>query len=84
MGLRRATIAMLAVLTACESGGDGNEPAPCYSSSGNICTWAGTGEAGYDGGGNDRLKSMLYFPMGVTFSDLGKPASRSLSTARAS
>jgi DNA-binding beta-propeller fold protein YncE len=74
MGLRRPTIPMLAVLAACESGGDGNEPEPCDASSGNICTWAGTGEAGYDGGGNDRLKSMLYFPMGVTFSDLGKPA----------
>jgi DNA-binding beta-propeller fold protein YncE len=53
--------------------GCSKEPETCDAASGNVCTWAGTGDAGYDGGGNDRLASMLYYPMGVTFSSLGNP-----------
>jgi DNA-binding beta-propeller fold protein YncE len=62
--------AAMAVCLAC---GQGEAEKPCDSASGNVCTWAGTDVAGFDGGGHDRLESMLYFPMGVTFSDLGKP-----------
>jgi DNA-binding beta-propeller fold protein YncE len=71
--LRQLTWPLLAIQLACDDGSENGSEA-CDSSSGDICTWAGTGEAGYDGGGNGRLQSMLYFPMGVTFSDLGKPA----------
>ena len=68
---RRLTASVLALCIACDDGG--NEDESCDASSGNVCTWAGTGQAGFDGGGKDRLESMLYWPMGVTFSDLGNP-----------
>ncbi len=72
MGLPRQVIpAWLAICIAC--GGDGDERELCDAASGNVCTWAGGELAGFDGGGKHRLDSLLYFPMGVTFSDLGPP-----------
>lgn len=36
-----------------------------------LCTWAGTGEAGFDGDGNTLNESMLYWPIDVTFTSSG-------------
>ncbi|MDP2310149.1 MAG: hypothetical protein Q8P18_29295 [Pseudomonadota bacterium] len=66
---------LLALLAACTGPGpdDTAEVVPCDDAVGNICTWAGTGDIGYDGGGNDRLASMFYWPMDVEFSPYGDP-----------
>ncbi len=37
------------------------------ASSGTICTVAGNGTKGYDGGGNHRLDSWIYFPVDLAF-----------------
>lgn len=42
------------------------QPEPCTDPA-TLCTWAGTGEAGYDGDGNHRLESLLYWPIDMTF-----------------
>ncbi|MFZ5477534.1 MAG: hypothetical protein ACOZNI_12230 [Myxococcota bacterium] len=65
---------ILALLVACQPEDPEKKPegeAPCADDPGNICTWAGTGDAGYDGEGNDRLDAMLYWPMDVEVSELG-------------
>lgn len=36
-----------------------------------LCTYAGTGEAGFDGDGNKLRESMLYWPIDVTFTRSG-------------
>jgi len=46
----------------------------CEEAPGTICTWAGTGQAGFDGDGNHRLDSFFYYPWDVEFSDYGPPA----------
>lgn len=63
------------LLSACagEGADSGTLAPPCEQVAGNVCTWAGTGDAGYDGGGKARLESMFYYPMGLTFSPYGKP-----------
>lgn len=38
-----------------------------------VCTFAGTGDAAFDGGGLNRLESMFYFPQDIEFSDYGPP-----------
>jgi sugar lactone lactonase YvrE len=62
---------MLLLLLACT--GPEPEVEPCEEADGNICTWAGTGDAAFDGDGNDRLSSMFYWPMKAVFSDYGNP-----------
>lgn len=65
---------LLPLLAACTGPGpDDTAAAVCDDAVGNICTWAGTGEIGFDGGGNDRLASMFYWPMDVEFSPWGAP-----------
>jgi len=43
------------------------------SISGNICTWAGTPQAGFNGDGIDRRDSWLYFPVDVEVDEFGPP-----------
>jgi len=43
----------------------------CSDDPGAICTWAGTGVAGYDGGGKALVKSHFYWPQDVTFTPSG-------------
>jgi len=50
-------------------GDDMNQPA---CASGNICTWAGTGEVAFNGDGLDRLQSALYNPMDLKFAPDGR------------
>ncbi|MCB9796185.1 MAG: hypothetical protein H6741_26105 [Alphaproteobacteria bacterium] len=38
-----------------------------------VCTFAGTGDAAYDGGGLHRLESMFYYPQDIEFSEYGRP-----------
>jgi WD40 repeat protein len=65
---------LLFFLFACTGPADDTgELTPCDDAVGNICTWAGNGDIGYDGGGNDRLASMFYWPMDVEFSPYGNP-----------
>jgi sugar lactone lactonase YvrE len=67
---------ILALLAACSgpSTDDTSTPAEaCAADSGNICTWAGTGDAAFYGDGMNRLEAMFYWPMDVEFSPLGKP-----------
>lgn len=45
----------------------------CASEVGRICPWAGSGDNGWNGEGQDRLDAMFSFPMSVTLSDLGPP-----------
>ncbi len=40
---------------------------------GNICTYAGTAQAGFNGDGLDRRESWMYFPIDIEFSEYGKP-----------
>lgn len=45
-------------------------PAPCTDET-KLCTWAGTGEAGFDGDGRAPSRSMLYWPVDMTFASNG-------------
>lgn len=45
---------------------------PCAGSPGTICTWAGTGEAAFNGEGLDRSATSFYWPVKVRFSPEGR------------
>lgn len=65
---------LLILLAACTGPTpDDTAAAACEEGPGVICTWAGTGDAGWDGDGNDRLASMFYWPMKVEVSPYGNP-----------
>lgn len=65
---------LLLLLFAC-SGSDGGDTAAaaCADDVGNICTFAGNGDAAWDGDGNDRLASSFYWPMKMEVSPYGDP-----------
>lgn len=64
----------LSLLLACPGPEDSaSEAPPCDASGGHICTWAGTGDAGYYGEGEDRRSIWMYFPIDVEFSPYGNP-----------
>lgn len=60
-------VALAAMLAACGA----DEDATCPDTSGTICTWAGTGEAAYDGDGHALLASDFYWPIDLTFTEAG-------------
>jgi sugar lactone lactonase YvrE len=45
---------------------------PCTDETGSICTYAGTGETGFNGDGHDRLRTALYWPVDVEFTPRGR------------
>jgi hypothetical protein len=45
----------------------------CDQVSGNICTYAGLGIAGFNGDGRPATESMMYWPMDMTFGPDGRP-----------
>lgn len=45
----------------------GPPPGPDTLAVGDITTWAGTGNAGFDGDGHDRLHTEFYWPMDIEF-----------------
>ncbi len=64
---RRLVLAMAAAaatLAGCQD--------PC-DATGAICTWAGTGEAAFNGEGKQRLEAGLYWPVDVSFAPDGTP-----------
>lgn len=65
---RGLLLAAAASLAAC---GEADGPAAC-DDPGQLCTWAGTGEAGFDGDGQPLLESMFYWPIDLTFTSTGE------------
>ena len=64
------------LLSACSSSTGPEDPTPkslCSDTPGTICTWAGTGEAGFNGDGRPLLASTLYWPIDLTFTDTDTP-----------
>jgi hypothetical protein len=55
-----------AVSAGCGFGGDS-----CPDEAGVICTWAGTGEAGFNGDGLDIAESRMYAPVNIAFLSTG-------------
>lgn len=45
---------------------------PCTDVPGSICTYAGTGERGYNGEGLDRRQTALYWPFDIEFTPTGR------------
>lgn len=75
--LRRTSISLslslsisVALAAACGSDGDASSQPECDDPAA-LCTWAGTGEPGFDGDGNALRQSMLYWPIDVTFTSDG-------------
>ena len=44
----------------------------CSETPGSICTWAGTGDAGWDGDGQPLLESKFYWPVDLTITPSGQ------------
>jgi sugar lactone lactonase YvrE len=64
-GVFRAKVLLpLAAAIAAAAGCGTDKPDPCRS--GAICTWAGTGDKAFDGDGNDRLATSMFWPTDVT------------------
>lgn len=68
--LLRALAPLALALAACDGGSTPDEA--CPDTPGTICTWAGTGEAAFDGDGNALLASDFYWPIDVTFTEAGE------------
>jgi sugar lactone lactonase YvrE len=45
---------------------------PCTDEVGSICTYAGTGGTAFNGDGNDRLETVLYWPFDIEFTASGR------------
>ena len=45
---------------------------PCTDDPGSICTYAGTGQKGFNGDGIDRLRTALYWPFDIEFTASGR------------
>jgi len=45
---------------------------PCTGEPGSICTYAGTGQKGYNGDGHDRVQTVFYWPMDIEFAANGR------------
>jgi DNA-binding beta-propeller fold protein YncE len=73
IGLRSNSISVafsVALTAAC--GGDGDTSSqPACDDPATLCTWAGTGEPGFDGDGHALRDSMMYWPIDVTFTSDG-------------
>ncbi|NKB68684.1 MAG: hypothetical protein GKR89_16595 [Candidatus Latescibacteria bacterium] len=65
---------LLVCLTACSKGNSNRATDPaaaCSDSPGVLCTWAGSGEAGFNGDGRPLLDSSLYWPIDLTITPQG-------------
>ena len=57
------------------TGDDEEDPEPvslCSNVPGTICTWGGTGDAGWNGNGNSPLTTEFYWPIDVTVTSFGR------------
>ena len=61
-------------LTACSksTGPNSDLQSLCADAPSTICTWAGTGEAGFNGDDQPLLASTLYWPVDLTFTPSGQ------------
>lgn len=66
---------LVGTLVCCSVGG-GSEAGSLRTrdclNAGYLCTWAGTGEPGFDSDGHGLTDSMLYWPMDITFTSTGE------------
>lgn len=60
--------AVVALASACDSDG----APPCPTTAGTICTWAGDGEAGFNGDDEPLSEARLYWPIDVTITKGGE------------
>jgi hypothetical protein len=68
-----AAAAGLLVLAGCNDSTPPSSRVECTDEPGIICTWAGDGVAGFDGGGHALLESSFYWPADMTFGADGTP-----------
>ncbi|PCC72704.1 NHL repeat-containing protein [Nannocystis exedens] len=61
-------LAVVALASACDSDG----PPPCPTTAGTICTWAGDGEAGFNGDDEPLSEARFYWPADVTITRGGQ------------
>jgi len=66
-----AAVTGLLFLSACNDSTTPSGVVECTDEPGVICTWAGDGVAGFDGGGHALLKSSFYWPADMTFTPDG-------------
>ncbi len=69
-------ISLSLLLSACSSstGPDNTtQKSLCSDTPGTICTWAGTGDAGFNGDGHTLLASTLYWPVDLAFTHSNTP-----------
>ena len=69
-------ISLALLLSACSSstGPDNTtQKSLCSDIPGTICTWAGTGDAGFNGDGHTLLASTLYWPVDLAFTHSNTP-----------
>ena len=64
IGIKPITMCCLMLFLVSCSGSEGVEPNT--NETGTISTWAGTARAGFDGDGNDLLKSSFYWPVDLS------------------
>ena len=69
-------IRKISVDTPADGGQDGDadeiEIVACTGVAGSICTYAGTGQKGYNGDGNYRLETAFYWPLDIEFAANGR------------
>jgi len=69
-------VGLVAVFSeGCGDSGTQNDDGPvsfCSETPGSICTWAGTGDAGWDGDGQPLLESKFYWPVDLTITPSGQ------------
>jgi hypothetical protein len=66
-------IGTVVVAVACVLQATACSDAPCEDTPGHACVWAGTGELGFNGDGNHRLDTQLYWPHDLAFAPDGTP-----------
>lgn len=64
---------LIITLLGCEPNEPSKPPAGCEPVAGNVCTWAGTGDAAFFGENSPKEEAMFYYPQDVEFSELGDP-----------
>lgn len=70
---RSCSVALVAIsLLVAGCSDDSTSPPPDEPGAGDITTWAGTGQAGFDGDGHHRTETEFYWPQDIEFTpDLG-------------
>ena len=69
-------ISLSLLLSACSSStglDNTTQKSLCSDTPGTICTWAGTGDAGFNGDGHTLLASTLYWPVDLAFTHSNTP-----------